>query len=233
MGRDCSMQARPLCPRKRGSVSLRFGLGVRERAVKRLWWCLGFFLWVGCTQSVIGETYLDWVSRSFQQPAASVLGPGDLVAVRVFREDSLSGEFRVAQDGRVRYPVLGVMQFGGKTCAELEEELTEALAGRYLQRPSVNCEVIEQASLRVVVVGHVRQPKSVPYTEALTVVEAVALAGGITENAARDRAVVTRTIDGVQHEIEVPLQLVMSGRAPNLRLWPNDTVFIPSYRFFP
>jgi polysaccharide export outer membrane protein len=87
--------------------------------------------------------------------------------------------------------------------------------------------------MRISVVGQVQKPGTFPYSSGLTVVEAIAAASGFSENAAADRAIVTRVVDGQVVEIPVPLQEVMRGRAPNLRLWPSDTVFVPTYQLLP
>lgn len=185
----------------------------------------------GCAATV-SSTYLDWVQRSHTHEFSSRLGGGDVVEINVFREPNLSGELTLDADGTVRFPLLGRVSVAGMGCREVEDYLIEALSGEFLQNPSVSCRVVEQKSLRVLVVGQVRTPMSVAYRDGLTVVEAVALAGGASSEAGQDRVIVTRVLDGEQHEIEVPLRLVMSGRAPNFFLWPNDTVFVPTSRLF-
>lgn len=185
----------------------------------------------GCGATV-SETYLDWVQRSHSEEFSTRLGAGDVIEVVVFREPELSGEFTIDSDGTVRFPMIGRYEVADLSCRGVEELVMQELVDEYLRNPSVSCRVIEQNSLRVLVVGQVRTPMSVPYREGLSVVEAVAMAGGVSAEAVQDRVIVTRIVDGVQHEIEVPLRLVMSGRAPNFYLWPNDTVFVPMSRLF-
>lgn len=184
----------------------------------------------GCGAAVSGE-YVSHALASFQGQFSTALGPGDKFAVRVFREESLSGEFVVSSRGTVTFPLIGPIEVAGLECEGVEALLTERLAEGFIHQPSVSCRVVEQRSLQVLVVGSVSNPRSIAYSDSLTIVEAIALAGGLTGAASDARAIVTRRIDGDVVEIDVPLRLVMSGRAPNMRLWPNDLVFVPAYRF--
>lgn len=181
--------------------------------------------------SSISQDYVSHAFTSFQGEFSTALGPGDRFSINVFREESLSGEYVVSSRGTVSFPLLGHLEVAGRNCEDVEQLVSERLAEGLIHQPSVACRVVEQRSLQVLVVGSVNSPKSIAYSETLTIVEAIALAGGLTANANDDRAIVTRRIDGEMVEIEVPLRLVMSGRAPNLRLWPNDLVFVPAYRF--
>ena len=86
--------------------------------------------------------------------------------------------------------------------------------------------------MRDSVSGEVRSPGRFAYTPDLTVIEAIALAQGVTPDGSNDRVTVTRIIDGVSTEISVPLQQVVAGRAPNFRLWPGDLVTVPMVGIF-
>ena len=130
----------------------------------------------------------------------------------------------------IRFPLLGIVTAQGRTCAELEEDLTQRLAAEFIKVPLVTCSLVEMRSRRISVVGQVVSPGSLPYTPGLTVVDAVAAAKGIDAANASGDVVLTRVVDGKQVRVEVPLQEIMRGRAPNLLLWPGDVVFVPSFQ---
>jgi polysaccharide export outer membrane protein len=158
------------------------------------------------------------------------LGVGDSFAIKVFGQSDLGGDFVVNELGVIRFPLVGTVTAQGRTCAELEEDLTERLASTVLKAPLVTCALIEMRSRRVSVVGQVVSPGSFPYTPGLTVVDAVAAAKGIDATNSSGDVFVTRMVDGQQVKLDVPLQEIMKGRVPNLLLWPGDVVFVPTFQ---
>jgi polysaccharide export outer membrane protein len=129
--------------------------------------------------------------------------------------------------------MIGSVEVLGRTCAEVELEVTERLGASILRDPTVTCRLTELNSQAVIVSGEVSSPGRFPYSDSLTVIEALALAQGVSDNASLDRVVVTRNIDGVLTEIVVPVRLITAGRAPNFRLWPDDIVTVPTFRLIP
>ena len=87
--------------------------------------------------------------------------------------------------------------------------------------------VTEFNSRQVTVLGKVKEPGSFPYTDGMTVVQAIALAGGLEESHAAYRTTITRTEEGEQTVIRVPFGEISKGRADNIVLLPNDTIFVP------
>jgi polysaccharide biosynthesis/export protein VpsN len=185
-----------------------------------------------CSQALTSE-YLQYAQMSFDASAFSTLGVGDVFEIRVFRHDNMNTEFTVPAAGPVSFPMIGPVEVLGHTCAEVEAEVTERLGASILRDPTVTCRLIELNSLAVIVSGEVTSPGRFRYTDSLTVIEAIALAQGASDNASLDRVVVTRNIDGVLTEIVVPVRLITAGRAPNFRLWPNDIVTVPTFRLIP
>jgi polysaccharide export outer membrane protein len=182
----------------------------------------------GCRHPV-GDEYLRYAQMSYDASAFNRLGVGDTFEIRVFQQAEMSGDYTVSQSGTIAFPFIGSVTVQDRTCGEVEHEVAERLAENILVDPTVSCRVLELRSLRIVVNGEVREPGRFGYSDDLTVVEAIALAGGINENASGDRVIVTRIIDGVTHEIETPLREILRGQAPNFRLWPNDIVTVPAY----
>lgn len=109
------------------------------------------------------------------------LGSGDRIRLTVYDEPNLSGEFSVDGAGNVGVPLIGKVGAGGLTASELEKAIVNKLSPQYLKDPSVTVEVIGYRPFYIV--GEVNEPGSYPYVNGMTVINAVALAGGFTYRA--------------------------------------------------
>src|SRR4051812_40310357 len=132
-------------------------------------------------------------------PGTYRLGPGDVVRLITFGEDSLTGEFRVSDGGTIALPLLGPVRAGGLSPDQLGRTVSDALVkANLLKAPSVSVEVT--AYRPIFVLGEVSRPGQYPYQPGMTVVTAAAVAGGFTYRAVSDYAAVVRTQDGVAVE---------------------------------
>ena len=123
------------------------------------------------------------------------LGPGDVVRLITFGEDSLTGEFRVSDSGMIALPLVGGIRADGLSPEALAVRVGKALVqANILRSPSVSAEVI--AYRPIFVLGEVSKPGQYPYQPGMTVVSAVAVAGGFTYRAIKDYASVVRNLDG-------------------------------------
>jgi polysaccharide export outer membrane protein len=123
------------------------------------------------------------------------LGPGDQLRVITFGDEPLTGEFRVNDSGNIALPLLGSVHAAGLTSGGLEQAVADALQRANLMRqPSVSVEII--AYRPIFVLGEVNHPGQFPYQPGMTVVSAVAVAGGFTYRATDDYASIVRSIDG-------------------------------------
>ena len=123
------------------------------------------------------------------------LGAGDQVRIITFADEQLTGEFRVNDNGTVALPLLGAVKAVGLTPNQLASEISDTLRSRNLYKdPSVSVEVI--AYRPVFVLGEVTRPGQYPYQPGMTVVTAVAVAGGFTYRAVEDTASIVRSING-------------------------------------
>ena len=109
---------------------------------------------------------------------SDLVGPGDLLEVRVFDQPQLSGEARIASDGTLALPFLGRLSVSGATAYELERRLQAAYA-RLLRDPVVSLRVLEVNSRHVTVSGSVPRPGVYAYSGQLRLLEALAMAGGL------------------------------------------------------
>lgn len=119
------------------------------------------------------------------------LGPGDALRVTVFRHEDLSGEFSLDGEGYFALPLVGEVLGGGRTSRQLENEIEIALkSGGYLIDPQVSIEVLNYRPFYII--GEVRNPGSFEYVNGMTVINAVALAGGFTYRADQDDIIISR-----------------------------------------
>lgn len=124
-----------------------------------------------------------------QEAPAYRLGAGDALRVTVFGEPDLSGGFTVDGAGRVALPLIGEVRVGGLTVPEAEAAVVAHLADGYLRHPRVAIEVTNYRPFYIL--GEVRAPGSYPYAAGMTVMSAVALAGGFTYRADEDDVTIT------------------------------------------
>lgn len=122
------------------------------------------------------------------------IAPNDMIIIDVFGEKELSRKFRVGNTGTINYFFLGEVKVGGKTTAEVREELTEALNKDYLVDPEVAVDVEEYRIREVFVNGQVSKPGAVLITgeQDLTILGAIARAGGLTPRASKNKIRFTR-----------------------------------------
>jgi polysaccharide export outer membrane protein len=124
-----------------------------------------------------------------------LLGPGDQVRIITFGGEQLTGEFRVNPSGEIALPLLGNVRAAGLTSKQLEASVAAALKRSQLYKePSVSVEVI--AYRPIFILGEVAKPGQYAYQPGMTVVTAVAVAGGYTYRAMDDVASIVRTVHG-------------------------------------
>ncbi len=112
------------------------------------------------------------------------LGTGDRIDIIVYGEPDMSMKFKVNKSGVVNFPYIGEVKIAGRTISEIEQEIEERLRGNYLINPMVT---ITMESFRLFyVTGEVTSPNGYEYHPALTVEQAIAIAGGFTDRADRD-----------------------------------------------
>ena len=154
------------------------------------------------------------------------LGVDDVVDVAVWKDPALSATVPVRPDGKINLPMVGELDAVGHTPAEIQRVVQQRLAA-YVAEPTVTVMVKEVHASRFYVVGEVQHPGAYPLTGALSVIQALALAGGPTEFASRGRMVVIRSENGKPERYKVDFDDVMSGKADAITLMPGDTIYVP------
>ena len=119
------------------------------------------------------------------------LGSGDRVRITVYGQPELTGEYQVDGTGQLAFPLIGQVQAGGLTGQGLEKALVDKLKPDYLKNPSVSVEVLTYRPFYIV--GEVKQPGSYPYVTGMSVINAIALAGGFTYRARESSFYLSRT----------------------------------------
>lgn len=182
----------------------------------------------GCS-TAIDPAYLRLVDQPVEgaPPSANTLGAGDKISVRVYDEDKLGGDFVVAPGGTINFPLVGKMQVNGLTCADIEDEVARRLTEGYIQKPSVTCSVLEFESKKVAVFGEVNEPGNFRYVDRMTVVQAVADAGGFKDTASQDGTTLVRVVQGQEQTARVPVSRILAGEVANLELLPGDIIVVP------
>lgn len=143
------------------------------------------------------------------------LGVADKVRVTVFGEAALTGEFLVGGNGKISLPLIGETQASGLTISEFQAEVAEALRNGFITEPRVSAEVLNYRPFYIL--GEVNSPGEYPYTNSLTVLNAVATAGGFTYRADNRRVYIKRA--DADAEAEYPLTTAT-------RVAPGDTIRI-------
>ena len=113
--------------------------------------------------------------------SAYALGSGDKLRLNVFGEADLSGEFVVDDSGFLRLPLIGQITAVGRTVRQLEQDIAAKLSARYLKDPSVSIEVVSRRPFYII--GEVNKPGEYPFVAGMSVLNAVAMAGGYTYRA--------------------------------------------------
>ncbi len=157
-----------------------------------------------------------------------VIGPGDVLGVVFWREPDISGDVVVRPDGKVTVPVIGELAAGGLRPDALQALLLIA-AAKYIQEPNVAVVVRTINSRKVFVTGQVNAPGSHALLAPTTVLQALALCGGLTEYADAKNITILRAAGGGGQTFKFNYRDVSKGKnlAQNILLQPGDTVVVP------
>jgi polysaccharide biosynthesis/export protein len=164
-----------------------------------------------------------------------VLGPEDVIDIAVWHsEDLTQKDIVVRPDGKISMPLIGDVEASGRTAKELASLIAERLK-EYMENPSVYVKVKEVNSYHVYVLGDIAKPGKYQLKSHATVLQAIAMAGGFTIYAAKDKMQVLRTItteNGQSREFKIPArydELVSGGgKIKDFVLKSGDMVVVPS-----
>ena len=158
-----------------------------------------------------------------------VIGPDDVLAINVWKEPEISHAVSVRSDGKISLPLAGEVQASGQTPRQLEIAITRKLEP-YISEPDVTVIVQEIKSQRFNILGQVTRPGSYLLTKPMTVLDAIALAGGVRDFAKQKSIYVLRqNLDGTPARLPFNYKEVIHGKNPsqNIRLESRDTIVVP------
>jgi polysaccharide export outer membrane protein len=161
-------------------------------------------------------------------PADYVIGADDALKIVFWREDALSGDVVVRPDGKISLALLNDVQAAGLTPNQLRESLVQ-IASRYVTDPSVTVIVKQINSRKVFVTGQVNKPGPFVLNDNMTILQMLALAGGLQEWADADHILIMRTEAGQTKSFKFNYKDVRKGKnlQQNILLKPGDTIVVP------
>lgn len=161
-------------------------------------------------------------------PGGFVIGPEDVLAVLVWREAEVSGDVTVRADGMITLPLIRDVQAAGLTPAALAERVQTSLR-EFITDASVTVVVRQMNSRKVFITGEVAKPGAYPLASTTTVMQLIAIAGGLSEFAQANSISVLRVEDGKTTTLPFAYKDVAKGKKSeqNIVLQPGDTVVVP------
>ena len=154
------------------------------------------------------------------------IAPLDTISVKVFKMPDLSGDYEVDLTGQISMPLIGEVPAVELTTAELDKRLTEKLGERYLENPDVSVGVKASTRRSVTVDVAVNKAGSYPVSGPVTLIQAIANAGGTSEEANARRIAVFRTIGGKRQAAAFDLVSIRRGQAEDPAIYPGDIVVV-------
>ena len=172
-------------------------------------------------------------SAETNQPEAAAssytLLPNDMIDIRVFQEDDLQTTTRVARDGTLNFPLIGVVRVGGKTTQEAAKLLRDLLEKDYLVNPQVTVSVREYSKRTFTILGQVQRPGVYDFAEnqTLTLLQAVGMAQGYTRLAEPGRITLKREVNGREAVFKLNAKtMARDGENKAFDILPGDTITV-------
>lgn len=212
----------------------RGGCGIGERGTTMTMRKLlsGSLMWmavalpaVACAQTPVAATAPQdarpMPSSDFQ------IGPEDVLDIAVWNNPAMSRTTPVRPDGMISLPLLNDIQAAGLTPMQLREQITKKLT-EYLPNPEVSVIVREVNHFKISVLGEVKKPGRYDFKGQASVLDAIAMAGGLSDFAARSKITILRNENGTSKRIPVNYnKIVSASEEGDVRLRPGDIVLVP------
>jgi polysaccharide export outer membrane protein len=154
------------------------------------------------------------------------IAPLDTLTIKVYQGDQLSGDYAVDLAGHISMPLVGEVEAANLTTAELDDRLTQMLGQKYFEHPDVSVAIKSSTAHVVTVDGAVNQSGQFQVAGPMTLMQAVALARGTTQDANPHRVAVFRTIDGKRQAAAFDLTSIRRGQADDPQIYAGDIVVV-------
>ena len=166
-------------------------------------------------------------SGAYQGASDYRIGAQDLLQISVFGVKELDKDVRVNSNGQISLPLIGGVMAGGKTIPELETELAKKYSEGFLQKPQVTVFVKEFTSQRITLEGAVNKPGIYPITGRTSLLQAIALAGGVDDKVADlGGIVVMRQVGGKKQAAVFDLRQVRKGVIDDPQMYGDDVIVV-------
>ena len=154
------------------------------------------------------------------------IAPMDKLAIKVFKSEDISGDYDVDLAGHISLPLIGEVEAANLTTAQLDQKLTQKLGEKYLEHPDVSVSIKQSSGRLVTIDGAVRSGGSFPLAGNLTLMQAIALAHGTTEDANAHRVAIFRTIEGKRQAAAFDLVSIRRGQAHDPPVYAGDIIVV-------
>lgn len=154
------------------------------------------------------------------------IAPLDTLTVKVFKMPDLSGDYQVDLTGQIAMPLVGNVKAVDLTTAELDSSLTSQYGAKYLENPDISVGVKSSTRASVTVDGSVGKSGSIPVSGSMTLMQAVAQAGGTTETANARRVAIFRQIGGQRQAAAFDLTAIRRGESPDPQVYAGDIIVV-------
>jgi polysaccharide biosynthesis/export protein len=200
---------------------------LRSRQVIWLFLGLALVLALGCAprMSSLAEAQAaaaQVVEETYQ------LGPEDVIEISVWKEPDLTKQLAVRPDGKISYPLIGEVQAAGKTVTQLREEISKRLE-KFVTDAQVTVMLLKAQYYKIYVMGKVNKPGEFVVGRPANVMQALAMAGGLTPFASPTRIFILRRVGGKEQTLPFDYKSVSRGEflEQNVTLLPGDVVVVP------
>ena len=186
------------------------------------------FLLSSCSTTKQLKSYKN---SEFAKITEAKLGAGDIVEIRVFGEADLSSKHQISSLGLVNLPLVGPVKIEGLSVEGAASKIKEEYEKTFLKKAEVSLHVAEFKARKIYLLGEVNSPGPYPYEENMTLIAAIALAGGTSEVASPNSTIVTRENPEGQVRFTAKVGDIGRGKSPDVRIFPGDIVFVPESIF--
>ena len=161
-------------------------------------------------------------------PPGYVIGTDDVLSIVYWKDKDMSADAKVRPDGRIALPLINEVVAAGLTPEQLHRRLTEE-SKKYMEDANITVVVREINSRKAFITGEVHKPGPYPLTAPTTVMQLIALAGGLREYADAKKIMIMRSENGRQISLPFNYKDIAAGKKlqQNIELKPGDTVVVP------
>jgi polysaccharide export outer membrane protein len=156
----------------------------------------------------------------------SKIVPLDTLRIKVFQVTDLSGDFQVDLLGNLDLPLVGTVKAADMTVAQLDEEISRRLGEKYLQNPEVSIGLVASARRQITVDGSVLGPGQYPVSGPTTLMQAIAMARGVTQEANPHRIAIFRQIEGKRMAAAFDLTEIRKGKMEDPQVYSGDIIVV-------